>query len=51
VSAVLRRLEGRRIQAALGQELRVVFDNVASAPIPDRFIALLKALEEKERSK
>lgn len=51
LSTVLRRLEARRIQAALGQELRLAFDDVANAPIPDRFIALLKALEEKERDK
>jgi hypothetical protein len=45
------RLEDRRLQAALGYELRIAFDSVASEPIPERFIVLLKALAEKEGNK
>ena len=37
-----------RIQAALGLALKAHYDDLVSAPIPDRFLALLAELEAKE---
>ncbi|MFM8701020.1 MAG: NepR family anti-sigma factor [Hyphomicrobiales bacterium] len=34
-------------QDHIGQELRAMYDEVLQQPIPDRFIELLKALDEK----
>ena len=35
------------VQAHIGRELRALFDGIASAPVPDRFLTLLAKLEEK----
>lgn len=35
------------IQDHIGQELRAMYDEVLQQPIPDRFLDLLKALDEK----
>jgi len=37
------------VQAHLGRQLRAVYDEMASQPVPDRFIELLDALERKSR--
>lgn len=34
------------LQAHIGRQLRAAFDEVAREPIPDRFLQLLKDLEE-----
>ena len=34
------------VQAYIGRQLRAVYDDVAKQPIPDRFLALMKQLEE-----
>lgn len=39
------------LQAAIGQRLRAYYDDVASEPVPDRFLALLDALDAAETSK
>jgi hypothetical protein len=38
---------GLDVQAHLGRQLRAVFDDMARQPVPDRFAALLDALERK----
>lgn len=38
----------RGLQARIGGMLRDVFSDLAEAPVPDRFVKLLEALEEKE---
>ncbi len=38
----------RALQARIGGMLRDVFSDLADAPVPDRFVKLLEALEEKE---
>lgn len=45
------RLEGAKpgttdVQAYIGRQLRAVYDDVLKQPIPDRFVALMKQLEE-----
>ena len=35
------------IQDHIGQELRAMYDEVLQQPIPDRFVDLLNALDEK----
>ncbi len=37
---------GRDAQAKLGQQLRVMFDEVVSEGVPDRFDVLLRRLDE-----
>ncbi|HEY7747373.1 MAG TPA: NepR family anti-sigma factor [Aestuariivirgaceae bacterium] len=37
------------IQAHIGRKLRAVYDEVATAPIPDRIVDLLAKLEEDQR--
>jgi hypothetical protein len=39
----------RSMQAQLGQQLRALFDHVASEPLPDRLVTLLRDLESKEK--
>jgi Anti-sigma factor NepR len=39
------------LQAQIGQKLRAMFDEVAKAPIPDKFLDLLDKLESQEKSK
>jgi Anti-sigma factor NepR len=37
-----------RQQAQLGQKLKAMFDAVANAPVPDKFLDLLSQLERRE---
>ena len=37
------------VQAYIGRQLRAVYDDVVKQPIPDRFLALMKQLEEDAR--
>lgn len=37
---------GTDVQAYIGRQLRAVYDDVVKQPIPDRFLALMKKLEE-----
>lgn len=37
-----------RVQNALGRELRAMYDQVVSEPVPDRFRKLLDQLEQSE---
>ncbi len=39
-----------RVQSALGRELRAIYDDVVSQPVPDRFVELLNQLDERESS-
>ena len=39
----------RSLQAQLGRQLRAIFSDVAQEPVPDRFIKLLAALEDREK--
>lgn len=36
------------VQNALGRELKAMYEEVVSEPVPDRFLELLKKLEERE---
>jgi hypothetical protein len=36
------------IQAHIGRELKALFDVIAHEPVPDRFVELLRRLEEKK---
>jgi hypothetical protein len=38
----------RDVQAHLGRQLRALYDEVASQPVPDRFLKLLEQLEQRE---
>jgi Anti-sigma factor NepR len=40
-----------RLQAQIGQKLKAMFDEVAKAPIPDKFLDLLDKLDSREKSK
>ncbi|HTZ70491.1 MAG TPA: NepR family anti-sigma factor [Acetobacteraceae bacterium] len=42
-------LEGD-IQAHLGRQLRALYDEVASQPVPDRFVKLIEELERRSTS-
>lgn len=46
-----RRLLDRQMQAALGRQLRAMYDDIASEPVPARFLELLDALESKEKDR
>lgn len=35
-----------RVQGEIGRQLRAVYDDIISEPIPDRFLELLQQLEE-----
>ena len=37
------------VQLELGQQLKAIFDEIASEPIPDKLLELLAALEEDEK--
>lgn len=39
----------RALQARIGAMLREVYADVAKAPVPDRFVALLKALPDEDK--
>ncbi len=36
------------VQSAIGKRLKAYYDDVASEPVPDRFLSLLDALDEAE---
>jgi hypothetical protein len=40
-----------RLQAQIGHKLKAMFDEVAKAPIPDKFLDLLNKLDSQEKSK
>ncbi len=40
------RVAGVDVQAYIGRQLRAVYDDVANQPVPDRFLALMKQLED-----
>ena len=40
-----------RLQAQIGRKLKAMFDEVAKAPIPDKFLDLLDKLDSQEKSK
>ena len=37
------------VQKAIGDKLRAVFEEVVQQPVPDRFVELLRKLEQQER--
>ena len=39
----------RSLQAKLGSQLRAIYSDVASEPVPERFISLLEELEAREK--
>ena len=39
---------GVDVQAYIGRQLRAVYDDVAKQPVPERFLALMKQLEEQK---
>ncbi len=38
-----------RLQAQIGQKLKLMFDEVANAPVPDKFLNLLSKLDGQEK--
>lgn len=40
-----------KLQAKIGQTLKAMFDEVANAPVPDKFLDLLNKLDVQEKSK
>ena len=40
-----------RVQGEIGKQLRAAYEDVVKEPVPDRFLELLKKLEESTRSK
>jgi len=38
---------GRDVQAKIGSQLRAIYDDVVKEGVPDRFVDLLKRLDEK----
>ena len=38
------------VQSAIGKRLKAYYDDVASEPVPDRFLSLLDALDDAESS-
>ena len=43
------KLIDRKLQATLGRHLRLMFDDVARSPVPDKFLELLQNLDAKEK--
>lgn len=41
---------GDAVQRAIGSQLRAVYDEVVSLPVPDKFLALLSSLDAKPAS-
>ena len=39
---------GRDVQSKIGQQLRAMYDDVVSEGVPDRFIEMLRKLDEKK---
>jgi hypothetical protein len=37
------------LQAHIGRKLKAAYDDILGQPVPDRFLELLKALEEREQ--
>ncbi|NJL09009.1 MAG: hypothetical protein HC900_12800 [Methylacidiphilales bacterium] len=50
VPPALPRLD-RNAQARLGEQLRAMYDDLLQQPIPDRFVELLKNLDDVEKGK
>ncbi len=42
------RQDGEAVQSAIGKRLKAYYDDVASEPVPDRFLSLLDALDAAE---
>ena len=40
-----------KLQAQIGQKLKSMYDEVANAPIPDKFLELLSKLDGRESDK
>jgi hypothetical protein len=38
---------GRDVQAKIGNQLRAIYDGIVQEGVPDRFVELLKRLDEK----
>lgn len=41
------RMVDRQTQAAIGQQLRSLYNEIATSPVPDRLLKLLQQLDEK----
>lgn len=41
----------RSLQAQIGRQLRAIYSELAKEPVPDRFVKLLEALENKEKGR
>jgi len=39
---------GRDVQAKIGNQLRAIYDDVVKEGVPDRFVDLLKRLDQKD---
>ncbi|MGE0751573.1 MAG: NepR family anti-sigma factor [Variibacter sp.] len=39
---------GREIQSKIGEQLRALYDDVLDQGVPDRFVDLLRRLEDKD---
>ncbi len=39
---------GRDVQSKIGQQLRAMYDDVISDGVPDRFVEMLRKLDEKK---
>ena len=39
---------GRDVQAKIGNQLRAIYDDVVKEGVPDRFVELLKRLDQKD---
>jgi hypothetical protein len=42
---------GRDVQGKIGQQLRTMYDNVVSEGVPDRFVEMLRRLDEQKSQK
>lgn len=42
---------GREVQNKIGQQLRAMYDDVVSAGVPDRFVDMLRKLDEDKSDK
>lgn len=42
---------GQALGLAIGKRLRSYYDNIVAQPVPDRFVELLKKLEDSESGK
>ena len=39
---------GRDVQSKIGQQLRAMYDNVVNEGVPDRFVEMLRQLDEQK---